>query len=281
MKHSVAIVCLAPFQQSSTNFGLQSPKQQDVESPKKTLRGYRFPVVSHFVEITKNRIDGNLHFSDLRLSSSSRSFSSLLVGSSRRLWPRTARHSSCESRLDFNNNLPSDQQTYETERTPDKKNDRNSNNGKIPHAKKPCSKKPKGSQSVWSNEIVLTSPAVPNRRYVPTPAECPIEISIKDSNIFQFYPSTQLPSYSNLRICRSHLASVNYRTRIPDWVAERITVPGVRGSGDRSSSNFFIDVSVPALWRSTNEDFKYSGYERGHLAAAASHRNDQVREIMK
>lgn len=122
----------------------------------------------------------------------------------------------------------------------------------------------------------LPAPHLP----IPTPARCPAEIALHNLDVFKFYPSHKLPSFSNLRISRSHLASINYRTRLPDWVAEKITQAGINGSGDRAYSNFVVDDSIPELWRIRNEDFRLSGYERGHLAPAASHRNDQVKETV-
>lgn len=136
---------------------------------------------------------------------------------------------------------------------------------------------PRRKQKTSKTQPVCVPSNVIKPSFVQSPISCPIEYITKDFTICNFYPSLILPSFTNIRISPSHLSSINFRTRIPDWVSERITFAGIHGIGDRSSSTFFIDHSVPDLWRSTNEDFRYSGYDRGHLAPAGSHRNDQVR----
>ena len=44
---------------------------------------------------------------------------------------------------------------------------------------------------------------------------------------------------------------------------------------DRSKCDFVEDQSVHKYFRSTNSDYKGSGFDRGHLAAAGNHRKDQ------
>jgi endonuclease G len=43
----------------------------------------------------------------------------------------------------------------------------------------------------------------------------------------------------------------------------------------KSKSNFVSDNSIHLFFRAANGDFKNSGYDRGHLAAAANHRHSQ------
>ena len=43
----------------------------------------------------------------------------------------------------------------------------------------------------------------------------------------------------------------------------------------RSKMKFVEDQSFHAYHRSTNKDYSGSGYDRGHLAAAANHRNSE------
>ena len=44
---------------------------------------------------------------------------------------------------------------------------------------------------------------------------------------------------------------------------------------DRSKSMFQPDLTIHPYFRSLNEDYKRSGYDRGHLAAAGNHRRNQ------
>ena len=88
-----------------------------------------------------------------------------------------------------------------------------------------------------------------------------------------------LPSHENLSLHEGYVSSINYRLRIPNWVAEHLastasdaaTAVGVT----RERSNFHEDVSVPAPWRSTNADYARSGWSRGHLAPAGAHKGSQ------
>uniref|UniRef100_G1S790 Endonuclease n=1 Tax=Nomascus leucogenys TaxID=61853 RepID=G1S790_NOMLE len=49
----------------------------------------------------------------------------------------------------------------------------------------------------------------------------------------------------------------------------------LRGDGDRRECDFREDDSVHAYHRATNADYRGSGFDRGHLAAAANHRWSQ------
>lgn len=44
---------------------------------------------------------------------------------------------------------------------------------------------------------------------------------------------------------------------------------------DRGKSEFKEDQYIHQYFRSTNQDYKGSGYDRGHMAAAANHRKSQ------
>lgn len=44
---------------------------------------------------------------------------------------------------------------------------------------------------------------------------------------------------------------------------------------DRGKSEFKEDPFIHPFFRSRNQDYKNSGYDRGHLAAAANHRFSQ------
>lgn len=85
------------------------------------------------------------------------------------------------------------------------------------------------------------------------------------------------PSLDNLRVFEDFVLSYDRRTRVPNWVFEHLTKAKLRAAEDtdRGKSEFKEDTAIHSYFRSTNKDYKYSGYDRGHLAAAANHRLTQ------
>lgn len=83
------------------------------------------------------------------------------------------------------------------------------------------------------------------------------------------------PSTDNLRSYEDFILSYDRRTRTANWVLEHLTpekVTRVEGI-ERSKMKFLEDQSVHMFHRATNKDYQGSGYDRGHLAAAANHRH--------
>ena len=69
-----------------------------------------------------------------------------------------------------------------------------------------------------------------------------------------------LPSEENVRVRSDYASSLNFRTRVPNWVAEHLTrAPDAKGV-DRKYSRFRAEDDIPEMWRATNEDY------RGRLA---------------
>lgn len=69
----------------------------------------------------------------------------------------------------------------------------------------------------------------------------------------------------------NYVISYDERTRNPRWVFEKITADDLGGDADRKECDFKSDPEVHDYFRAKNMDFKGSGYDRGHLAAAANH----------
>jgi len=93
------------------------------------------------------------------------------------------------------------------------------------------------------------------------------------TNILQF----GIPSFDSIRSRKSFVLSYDRRNRIPNWVFEHLTSNHVQynESVDRAKSEFFEDNSIHNFFRSKNSDYRHSGYDRGHLAAAGNHRSSQ------
>jgi endonuclease G, mitochondrial len=77
-------------------------------------------------------------------------------------------------------------------------------------------------------------------------------------------------------LCRDgYLLSHNNRTKVPDWVLERLTPARFRGSAVRKN-NFAHDEDLVAGQRSELPDYDGSGFDRGHQAPAADMKFDQA-----
>lgn len=85
------------------------------------------------------------------------------------------------------------------------------------------------------------------------------------------------PGLDNIRSCKDYVISYDKRNRTAHWVFEHLTRTSVAKNDDvdRAKSSFVEDTSLHPFFRSTNADYKYSGFDRGHLAAAGNHRLDQ------
>ncbi|XP_045505656.1 endonuclease G, mitochondrial [Colias croceus] len=82
------------------------------------------------------------------------------------------------------------------------------------------------------------------------------------------------PGLDNVRSYDDFVLSYDRRTRVPHWVFEHITKDHVSKNDavDRSKCDFKPDESIHPFFRSQNSDYKGSGFDRGHMAAAGNHR---------
>lgn len=83
------------------------------------------------------------------------------------------------------------------------------------------------------------------------------------------------PSLANVRSRESYVTSYDPRTRTASWVIERLSPASLTGPSDRKLCEFKEDDSVHVYHRATNADYRGSGFDRGHLAAAANHKWSQ------
>ncbi|XP_038218374.1 endonuclease G, mitochondrial [Zerene cesonia] len=82
------------------------------------------------------------------------------------------------------------------------------------------------------------------------------------------------PGLDNVRSYDDFVLSYDRRTRVPHWVFEHITKDHITKNDavDRSKCDFKPDESIHPFFRSQNSDYKGSGFDRGHMAAAGNHR---------
>ena len=77
---------------------------------------------------------------------------------------------------------------------------------------------------------------------------------------------------------KGYTVSYNYDWKIPNWVAYELTDVEVEGEVPRYD-RFKPDPMVPQNETATTDDYKYSGYDRGHMAPAADMKWDE--QVMK
>ena len=77
---------------------------------------------------------------------------------------------------------------------------------------------------------------------------------------------------------KGYTVSYNYDWKIPNWVAYELTYLEVQGEMPRYD-RFKPDPMVPQGMTATTNDYKHSGYDRGHMAPAADMKWDE--HVMK
>lgn len=80
-----------------------------------------------------------------------------------------------------------------------------------------------------------------------------------------------IPDSADKVLCRDgYSAGYDYSKKAPLWVAYNLTVSSVFSDAAKRTNRFFADKDIPKEYRAYNSDFKKSGYDRGHLAPAAT-----------
>ncbi|CAL1272930.1 unnamed protein product [Larinioides sclopetarius] len=85
------------------------------------------------------------------------------------------------------------------------------------------------------------------------------------------------PGFDTIKRKKSFVLSYDRRNRVPHWVFEHLTADHITPNKNvnRKNCEFLEDDSIHAYFRSTDDDYKDSGFDRGHLAAAGNHRSKQ------
>lgn len=83
------------------------------------------------------------------------------------------------------------------------------------------------------------------------------------------------PQTGHVAASESFVVSFDYRTRNPAWVVEVLTNESVKLDEAKRELRFREATAIPERLRSRLDDYSGSGYDRGHLAAAADHKHSQ------
>ena len=85
------------------------------------------------------------------------------------------------------------------------------------------------------------------------------------------------PGLDHVRSYEDFVLSYDRRNRVAHWVFEHLTKERLQYNSEvsRSKCEFKPDSSIHSFFRSENSDYKGSGYDRGHLAAAGNHKSHQ------
>lgn len=105
---------------------------------------------------------------------------------------------------------------------------------------------------------------VPPKQQIPTRAQ----------EVLKYGPACE--DQENLRYKENYVASLNFKTKAPNWVAEHITHQNMQGEGNRNNINFEADETVDSRFRATNEDYFNSGYSRGHMTPASNNKRSMT-----
>jgi len=91
------------------------------------------------------------------------------------------------------------------------------------------------------------------------------------------YPSGySLPSYENIIVRKGFTASVSYRYKMPNWVAEVFTREDAYAKAAKRAEAFRENGDIPNPFRADLSDYASSGWSRGHLAPVMNHRSSRA-----
>lgn len=87
-----------------------------------------------------------------------------------------------------------------------------------------------------------------------------------------------IPGTENIRYYEGFVLSYSNAHRTSNWVCEHLTrqdINSKNGNVTRDDCKFFEDSTMHAFFRASIQDYKGSGFDRGHLAAAGNHKYSQ------
>ncbi|XP_063234745.1 endonuclease G, mitochondrial isoform X1 [Bacillus rossius redtenbacheri] len=118
---------------------------------------------------------------------------------------------------------------------------------------------------------VSAASPIENKVVVSQPSILPASTRVSEIMRYGF------PGLDNVRSFDDYVLSYDRRTRVPHWVFEHLTKDKLKYNDavDRSKCQFYEDESQHIFFRALNTDYKGSGFDRGHMAAAGNHRLHQ------
>ncbi|XP_053137727.1 endonuclease G, mitochondrial [Hemicordylus capensis] len=119
--------------------------------------------------------------------------------------------------------------------------------------------------------LLARLPIVPVVSAATTSLPVPAVISGRSGELTKY----GLPGLSQVRSRESYVLCYDPRSRSALWVVEQLNADELNGPADRRGCEFLEDDSVHPYHRASNEDYRKSGFDRGHLAAAANHKRSQ------
>ncbi|KOC60548.1 Endonuclease G, mitochondrial [Habropoda laboriosa] len=139
--------------------------------------------------------------------------------------------------------------------------------------------------SVFSNVNIKEMPGMPlfgtvsaATAYVPVENETDMGSKLSStatrvSEIMKF----GFPGLDHVRSYEDFVLSYDRRNRVAHWVFEHLNKDKLQHNKEisRSKCEFKPDPSIHPFFRADNSDYKGSGYDRGHLAAAGNHKCSQ------
>ncbi len=90
----------------------------------------------------------------------------------------------------------------------------------------------------------------------------------------QFFAKSQppkvAPNPTNRALCYDAFAILHSgQSKTPVYVAQKLNRGSVADADEKRAPKFFSDARLPAAERATLEDYKHSGWSRGHMAPAS------------
>jgi endonuclease G len=98
--------------------------------------------------------------------------------------------------------------------------------------------------------------------------------SVPSSPLFSKYLPTTTPVLEK----EGFFLAYNGQTRNAHWVYHKLTPESLEQKTTRKECDFTEEVQIPAHIRATKNDYKNSGYDRGHLCAAADSGSQKAME---
>ncbi|XP_054006449.1 endonuclease G, mitochondrial isoform X1 [Hylaeus anthracinus] len=113
--------------------------------------------------------------------------------------------------------------------------------------------------------------------YVPTETATDMGSKLSTASRVSEIMKYGFPGFDNIRSFEDFVLSYDRRNRVAHWVFEHLTKDRLQQNNEisRSKCEFKPDPSIHPFFRSDNSDYKGSGYDRGHLAAAGNHKVNQ------